>query len=146
MDVGSILTYVTSLANLHVVLIFLSVFLLSFYILKRPSNLPPGPRIWPIIGSSLFFRDAHKRRRRFPLAVFDAWDKYGDIVYFQVGRQGMVIFNGYNAINEGFVKNADVLSDRPSFLKNVQDATKEGKGNSSVVVFLLLDAIAMSYI
>ncbi|XP_053383763.1 cytochrome P450 2J4-like [Mercenaria mercenaria] len=39
-----------------------------------------------------------------------------------------VFLHGYDTIREAFVKNADVFSNRPSWLKGLKEAIKEGKG------------------
>lgn len=99
--------------SIATVLIFMTVFLVSFLILKRRQGLPPGPFIsFPILGSYFFLRQLQKKRVH--LSLVDASEKYGKIFSFWIGKQFVVVLTGFDAIHQAFVKQSNVFSDRPS--------------------------------
>ncbi|XP_052093364.1 cytochrome P450 2C20-like [Mytilus californianus] len=75
---------------------------------KRPGDLPPGPTPLPLIGNipALFGGDLLKVSRNLR-------KQYGDLYSLSLGPYWIVFVNGYDLLKEAFVKNADVLSDRP---------------------------------
>ncbi|XP_048775568.2 cytochrome P450 2J6-like [Ostrea edulis] len=83
------------------------VFLCVFWRKKR--NLPPGPTPVPLLGNLILFR---KDPRAYKLYTKLA-EEYGNIYSLHCGSTLIVILNGYDAINEAFVKQADVFTDRP---------------------------------
>ena len=88
-------------------IIFFVVFLLGFYWIRLPKNLPPGPSGWPAIGSLLAIKS------RPPYVVFTEWSKrYGVVFSVRLGRKLLVILNDVRCIKEALHKQADVFSDR----------------------------------
>ncbi|XP_052797930.1 cytochrome P450 2J6-like [Mya arenaria] len=114
--------------DIQTVLVFISVFLFGLILLRRPRNLPPGPLVLPFIGSILFFLGIQRKRKRLARVLNEQREKYGDIIYAEIDGIPNVFLQGYDVINEAFVKQGDVISDRPSWLKFVKEVTKEGKG------------------
>lgn len=53
--------------------------------------------------------------------------KYGDVVTLDVNAGKIVVLNTAEAIHEGFVKNAAIMSDRPSFMLNPATGGKLSK-------------------
>ncbi|XP_052802486.1 cytochrome P450 2J6-like [Mya arenaria] len=124
----ALLTSIWSAMDIQTVLVFISVFLFGLLLLRRPRNLPPGPLVLPFIGSILFFHGIQRKRKRLARALNEQREKYGDIIYAEIDGIPNVLIQGYDVINEAFVKQGDVLSDRPSWLKQLKEVTKEGKG------------------
>mgnify|MGYP001800525441 CR=1 FL=1 len=56
--------------------------------------------------------------------------KYGDVISYDLNMNSkMVVLNSADAIYEGFVKNADVLSSRPKRIFPLMSAGVTGKWN-----------------
>ena len=123
-----------SYVSMPVILVFITVFLLCYVYLGGRSNFPPGPAGLPVLGNILWFSNLKKRRLKQYQALFEASKKYGDIVSMTVLGQRFVYLHGYETIRDAFVKKGDVLSSRPSWLRLVQEAIKEGKGMSSFLL------------
>ena len=83
--------------------------LLYVYVSKQKTNLPPGPRGWPIIGNLLDLNPntllPHFRQLR---------KQHGDIFTVKMGSINMIVVNGYESLKEVFVKRADEFSGRPN--------------------------------
>ncbi|XP_053383762.1 cytochrome P450 2J4-like [Mercenaria mercenaria] len=82
----------------------------------------------PILGNLLWLKGLKRKGIKQYQALFEASKTYGDIVSIKVLGQRFVFLHGYETIREAFVKNGDVFSNRPSWLKGLKEATKEGKG------------------
>lgn len=76
---------------------------------RKNRNLPPGPYPIPFIGNLILF----KKDQRGYKAYTKLSEKYGNIYTLHCGSTLIIILNGYDAINEAFVKQADVFTDRP---------------------------------
>nr|XP_039264198.1 cytochrome P450 1A2-like [Styela clava] len=63
----------------------------------RPKNFPPGPRGLPL-------------GERF----YKLKEKYGPVVFVQVGREYCVILNDFNTIHNALLKEGKMFSGRPS--------------------------------
>lgn len=105
------------------------VFLCVFWRKKR--NLPPGPTPVPLLGNLILFR---KDPRAYKLYTKLA-EEYGNIYSLHCGSTLIVILNGYDAINEAFVKQADVFTDRPQLFVPLIGVSK---GTGSTIVPLSL--------
>ncbi|OWF46611.1 cytochrome P450 2J6-like [Mizuhopecten yessoensis] len=73
-----------------------------------PSNSPPGPTGYPLVGNFPLVlsgkrSDTFRKLQR----------KYGEVFRLQLGSRRMVVISGYNALREAFVKHGDVFSERP---------------------------------
>lgn len=116
--------------NLPIFLVFISVFLLCYYVLtaRRNESFPPGPRMLPIIGNPYFLNNLRTKRVRLYHGMTEATKTYGDIIGFKVFGQRIVFLHGFDLINEAFVKRSDVTSNRPHWLDRLKEPTREGKG------------------
>ncbi|XP_033744191.1 cytochrome P450 2C37-like [Pecten maximus] len=110
-----------SMDPLTVVLGILSVlFLLK--LMNVPGNGPPGPTGYPLVGNFPLFISGNGPK------LFDQLrQKYGDVFSLQIGSRRMVVINGYEALKEAFVKQADVFSERPT-ADYVSIRSSNGKG------------------
>ncbi|XP_069129911.1 cytochrome P450 2B5-like [Argopecten irradians] len=74
-----------------------------------PNNGPPGPPGYPVVGNFPLFISSDRSKLFHQLR-----GKYGDVFSLQLGSRRMVVINGYEALKEAFVKQADVFSERPT--------------------------------
>ena len=110
------------------IFIFIFVFLASFLLLSRQKNLPPGPVSFPVLGCISMLKQL---ATGYPyIVLYEAGKKYGNVMSFKLGRELIVILNGFDAIHEALVKQADTFNDRPGHLPFVAALTKDGGGNS----------------
>ncbi|XP_064191256.1 cytochrome P450 2U1 [Anguilla rostrata] len=111
--------------------VFLAVFFVSHKFKKRTfSNVPPGPKPWPLIGnfgqflipSFVLKRRGGRTEKREPRkSVFvspqvfltELSKKYGSIYSLFIGNQLIVILTGYEVVKDALSNRADVFSDRP---------------------------------
>ncbi len=79
----------TTWAAFEVIVFILAIWFISTYFgLFEPSNIPPGPKSYPIVGNSLQF-DVER-----PHETFLKWSKqYGPIYRLYAGKQLMVVIN-----------------------------------------------------
>lgn len=113
--------WISGLDDITVAIVVLLLTLLAIRLLQSPSNVPPGPTGYPVVGSMPMMGRGN------PLDIFRTLRaKYGDVFSIQIGSTFNVVINGLDALNEAFVKNADKFSDRPDNLA-VQDYLR-GKG------------------
>ena len=109
------------------VLVFLLVLLVSYLFLTRPKNLPPGRFTIPYIGTiGLFWR--LKGRRPHDVFMDEAKALGSPIFRFSIANQRFVVLNGYDAINEAFVKNADTCSGRVEKLRKLMNMQSPNEG------------------
>ncbi|KAJ6477642.1 putative monooxygenase [Mycena sanguinolenta] len=92
----------------------------------RKSNVPPGPRRWPLIGSVL------EMPRRYQWETFSKWAKtYGSIVYVDALGQPLFIINSAKVANDLLDKRSSIYSDRPSLTMATLSGTAHGFGTQS---------------
>ncbi|CAH1253821.1 CYP2U1 [Branchiostoma lanceolatum] len=102
-----IATVARDYTNFTTVFLAVFVFLLTNKLLRRPGNLPPGPRPWPLIGNLLTLSQGTA------YVTFTEWSKnYGDVFTVFFGSRPVVVLNGFNTIQEALVKKGEDFSDR----------------------------------
>ncbi|KAF7375449.1 putative monooxygenase [Mycena sanguinolenta] len=75
----------------------------------RKTNVPPGPRRWPLIGSVL------EMLRAYQWVTFSKWaETYGNIVYVDALGQPLFIINSAKIARDLLDKRSSIYSDRPS--------------------------------
>ncbi|KAM7008684.1 cytochrome P450 2U1 isoform 2-T2 [Tautogolabrus adspersus] len=117
---------VLSNVNILAFIVFLIVYhLVRFYQKRRHlSNIPPGPKPWPLVGNFGGFLIPSFIQRRFgqqsassdrsTVAALTELNKlYGNIYSLFVGSQLLVVLNGYDVIRDAFSNHPEVFSDRP---------------------------------
>ncbi|XP_055769832.1 cytochrome P450 2U1-like [Salvelinus fontinalis] len=122
----------------HVCILALTVFVAVYYLMhtfrkhQDFSNIPPGPKPWPIVGNFGGFLVPNFIWRRFggwggkdvpksktqalisPQVIITEQAKvYGNIYSMWVGSQLVVVLNGYEVVRDALSNRADVFSDRP---------------------------------
>ena len=108
------------------VLIFLVMFLCALWLLSSsdgPTNWPPGPKAWPIIGNADLFWNNDQLYLSFEELV----KKYGDIFHLRFGHRHVVVLSGQEVIREAFVEKGEYFSNRPTFIPLLK-YTHNGKG------------------
>ncbi|XP_066268072.1 cytochrome P450 2U1-like [Branchiostoma lanceolatum] len=105
-----IATVIRDYTNFTTVFLAVFVFLLTYKLFRRPSNLPPGPRPWPLIGN-LF--TLHQFKDAAHVQLTELSKKYGNIFTIYYGPKRVVVLNGFDTIKEALVKKGEDFSDRP---------------------------------
>ncbi|KAK7092781.1 cytochrome P450 2J4-like [Littorina saxatilis] len=104
------------------VFVFLLVFLIGYYWLTSPKNMPPGPMGLPLIGNLLQLRAAGSNQ----LELLKKWrQQYGDVFAIRLGSKNLVFISDYKILQETFVKNGDIFSGRPSNLYIINQIKKK---------------------
>lgn len=88
-------------------LVFLVILICYVFFEYRTSNLPPGPRPWPLIGNPSIMNCS-----KLYLYLTDLAKTYGEVFTVYVGRQPMVVLSG-SAIKEALVHQSLVFAGRP---------------------------------
>nr|XP_020447513.1 cytochrome P450 2U1 isoform X1 [Monopterus albus] len=128
----SSLKHLSSSALTHANVVALIVFLLVYYLFKfyqkrrDLTNIPPGPKPWPIVGNvgGLFVPCFIQRwfghgsdssvDKENPLATLSKLVSiHGNVFSFFVGNQLVVVLNGYEMVKDAFLNHPEVFSDRP---------------------------------
>ncbi|KAL3878368.1 hypothetical protein ACJMK2_030727 [Sinanodonta woodiana] len=117
--------HLMDLISLPVLLKLLAVFLIYLVILSGPRNIPPGKSKWNLIASFSFFTNFFKHQEA---TMQRMTSKYGNIFSMYMGNQLVVFISGYDNIYQVLVKQADVFSDRPTWLPYIKQMTKIGQG------------------
>ncbi|XP_076150896.1 cytochrome P450 2U1 isoform X1 [Alosa pseudoharengus] len=117
-------------------IVTLSVFIFVYYCvheyrrLRHFSNIPPGPKPWPLVGNFGGFlipsfisrrfgrnREEYVKRTSNPVspqvALMELSKIYGNIFSIFVGNQLMVLLTGYDVVRDALSNHAEVFSDRP---------------------------------
>lgn len=88
---------------------------LCYWTLSIPRKLPPGPRIFPIIGNVYGLFGTKDILKSFVALR----GQYGDLFTLTIGGKFYIVVNGYETMKDIFINNADVVSIRPdNFLSN----------------------------
>lgn len=113
---------------------------------RHLSNIPPGPRPWPIVGNYGGFLVPSFLRRRFRrgggavknaiVLLTDQANIYGNVFSLFVGSQLIVVLNGYEVVKDALSNHADDFSDRPD-IPTVSIMTKR-KGDTVSELTILI--------
>ncbi|KAJ8046345.1 Cytochrome P450 2U1 [Holothuria leucospilota] len=120
MVLDALLSFV--LSNLQVTLLFLIVFLVCFWWIRIPNNLPPGPFPLPIIGN--LFKFFGKSNYEFFCHLAE---EYGGIYTVYFGNIRVIVVSDLSIIKEAAVKQADTFSNR--FLPPILEWTVQDHGS-----------------
>ena len=86
------------------------IIVLSYVILvRRKSDLPPGPRGWPLLNNYGYVHNKNGLRKK--LAALR--DQYGDIFSLRFMLTDVIVLNGPDVIRHALITNADDFSERP---------------------------------
>ncbi|XP_035686681.1 cytochrome P450 2U1-like [Branchiostoma floridae] len=108
--------------SLQVILLAVLCVIATLVLCGRPRNLPPGPRGLPIVGNAISLL-----KGALPLVYTDWSKKYGDVFTVYFGPRLTIVLNGYAAIHEALVKNAENFSSRsPSHAMRTPDGKTLG--------------------
>ncbi|XP_066298300.1 cytochrome P450 2U1-like [Branchiostoma lanceolatum] len=102
-----IATAIHDYTNFTTVFLAVFVFMLTYTLFRRPGNLPPGPRSWPLIGNlPILSHDAAH------VQFTELSKKYGDVFTIYYGPKLVVVLNGFETIKEALIKKGKDFSDR----------------------------------
>lgn len=133
---------VFSYVNFVALMVFLFVYyLVSLYQRGRVfSNIPPGPKPWPVVGNFGGFLIPSFFRSRFGLGsegtaknaahvLSELAKVYGDVYSIFVGSQLIVVLNTYEVVRDALLNHSDVFSDRPDIPTITIMTKRKGKGH-----------------
>lgn len=119
----------TDAFRIQSIIIGLLVFLLLKWWLAEKSlsryNLPPGPRVFPLIGNL----PQILRVKEFNRALMALSKKYGDLYKLEVANFTIVVVSGLKNLREGLIKKGDALKGRPNWIFIINKIFKK-KGKS----------------
>ncbi|XP_014664715.1 PREDICTED: cytochrome P450 2C20-like [Priapulus caudatus] len=98
-------------ATQNFLLLFAIVFIAAFvwHYLRRPRNLPPGPRGLPLVGSALSLG------ARPDVTLKDWSTTYGPVMSLYLGPQLFVILSDFDSVRDAFLKEGESFSGRPTY-------------------------------
>ena len=95
-------------------LIFLITICLVYYLLsKKPEGLPEGPAPWPVVGNIPLIA---KQPLKLHLLLDKLYKQYGGIFTLWFGPFPSIVISDIELIKKALVEQADVFSDRPSWM------------------------------
>ncbi|XP_066287482.1 cytochrome P450 2C1-like [Branchiostoma lanceolatum] len=103
-----VVTAVRHYADLPTCLLATCVCLLAYLYLRRPRNLPPGPRGWPLVGNIPMFAKSDF----LPATLTELSKQYGDVMTIWTGGVPNIVLTGYETIRNALVKRAEDFSCR----------------------------------
>ncbi|KAI0241630.1 Cytochrome P450 2J2 [Lamellibrachia satsuma] len=108
-------------------LIFLVVFLCGLWLLSTaggPTNWPPGPKPWPVIGNVAVFWN----NQQLYMTLTELAKTYGEMLHLRVGLGiHVVVLSGHEVIREAFADKGVYFSNRPTYAP-ILKYTYNGKG------------------
>ena len=112
------------------ILVFVLVLLVSYLFLTRSKNLPPSRFTIPYVGTIGLLWKLYGRR---PHEVFmdEAKALKSPVFCFSLANKRFAVMNGYDAIHEAFVKNADTCSGRVDDLRKYMNIKSPDEGMQS---------------
>ena len=124
------------------IVFFLGVFAYYFYynFVKKRKNLPPGPAPLPLLGNLLHLDLAAPDR-----SVAKIAKKYGGIFTFWVGGTPMIMITDTQLMNETFVKQGEVFTDRSENIAFDTLSRKLGISNRCFSRFSFVNYRAMPF-
>ncbi|KAM3864810.1 cytochrome P450 2U1 [Diretmus argenteus] len=127
-----LVSWLQQLSHVSVVALvtFLTVYYLVYLYRKRRdlTNIPPGPKPWPIVGNFGGFlipsfvwkrfgsrqeENANKTATSPHVVLMKQAKRYGNVYSMFVGSQLVVVLNGYEVVRDALSNHAEVFSDRP---------------------------------
>uniref|UniRef100_A0A8B9ICW4 Cytochrome P450 family 2 subfamily J member 2 n=1 Tax=Anser brachyrhynchus TaxID=132585 RepID=A0A8B9ICW4_9AVES len=105
-----VLVYLLEKLNSWMLLVILVTFLLiiDFVRKRRPRNFPPGPQLFPFVGTIVDLRQPlHLEMQKLSA-------RYGNIFSVQFGSLTFVVVSGYQMVREALVHQAEIFADRPN--------------------------------
>lgn len=103
-EVSSVMSDVT------VFLCIFTLFLLVLHVHQQrtlPSNLPPGPSPWPVVGN-LF-----QTGEQLHLSLTSLRARYGDVFRMRMGSLAVVVLSGHSTIRQALVRQGESFAGRP---------------------------------
>uniref|UniRef100_A0A669PWJ0 Cytochrome P450 family 2 subfamily J member 2 n=1 Tax=Phasianus colchicus TaxID=9054 RepID=A0A669PWJ0_PHACC len=96
--------------NVTMLLAVLVTFLLIIDLVRkrRPRNFPPGPQLFPLVGTIVDLRNFASENYTVILTA-----RYGNIFSVQFGGLTFVVVSGYQMVKEALVHQAEIFADRP---------------------------------
>ncbi|XP_030082587.2 cytochrome P450 2J2 isoform X1 [Serinus canaria] len=90
------------------VVLVMSLLMIDLVKKRRPRNFPPGPQLFPLVGTIVDFKQP------LHLALQKLTGRYGNIFSVQFGSLTFVVVNGYQMVREALVHQAEIFADRPN--------------------------------
>ncbi|XP_078579510.1 cytochrome P450 2U1-like [Branchiostoma floridae x Branchiostoma japonicum] len=103
-----VMTASRHLADLPTFLAATCVCLLAYLYLRRPRNLPPGPRGWPLLGNLPML----SKSAFLSATLMELSKQYGDVMTIWMGRVPAIVLTGHETIRNALVKRAEDFSSR----------------------------------
>lgn len=100
--------------NIQTILVFFLVFLVCVLFLstRKPANYPPGPTIFPVVGTLPAIKATKKGQQPYEL-INEIYKKYGEVVYLKLGAHPSILVSGYDAVKECLLTKGDLFANRP---------------------------------
>ena len=107
------------------ILVFIFVFMTVYLAVRKPKGIPPGPALTlPLLGDLPLLAGGDVRKIFRKLRK-----KYGHVFSFYMGKELMIVINGYELIHKAAVLRGHLFSARPqNYMTNVASPSAKGKG------------------
>ncbi|XP_052522246.1 cytochrome P450 2J2-like [Tympanuchus pallidicinctus] len=94
-------------ASMLLVVLVMLLLIIDFVRKRRPRNFPPGPQLFPLVGTIVDLRQP------LHLEMQKLTARYGNIFSVQFGGLTFVVVSGYQMVREALVHQAEIFADRP---------------------------------